>query len=266
MVAQTAAINARTPFSLEQSLPRFPSVQALLESWERIRDEPLAVRALELLMLMYPDCSQAQLEVLSVGERDRVLFWLREQLFGSGLSSVVACPACQEYLEVEFNVHDVLETTMPTPASLEVQVKDQHVCVRLPNALDLVAIASIRNVRAAKQALLERCVLSMASSRSRKNQPTDVLRDPAMLEAINQAMLQADPQAVVELQLNCPNCTHVWTAMLDIASYLWRELDVWAKRTLREVHCLARAYGWTESQILALSPNRRRLYLELVNA
>jgi hypothetical protein len=35
---------------------------------------------------------------------------------------------------------------------------------------------------------------------------------------------------------------------------------------LRDVHELASAYGWRESEILALSPQRRQAYLELVRA
>ena len=260
MKAKTTANMPDQPSALEVDLLRLPSVQALLDLWERSRDEPLAVRALEVLVLALPDASRARLEAFSVGERDRVLFWMRAQLFGKSMSSMVACPACQESLELEFNVNDVL-VDAPSPEPFEVRLKGQWVQVRVPNASDLVAIASVRGAQA-KQVLLERCVLS-SSSRSGKHKP---IRNAAMLEAINQAMLRADPQAVVELQMRCPNCAHAWNALLDITSYFWRELDAWAKRTLREVHWLARAYGWTESQILALSPNRRRLYLELVNA
>jgi hypothetical protein len=39
---------------------------------------------------------------------------------------------------------------------------------------------------------------------------------------------------------------------------------VHARSLLAEVHSLARAYGWTESEILALSPQRRSTYLEMV--
>ena len=39
-----------------------------------------------------------------------------------------------------------------------------------------------------------------------------------------------------------------------------------AKRLLMDVHLLARAYGWSEAEVLALSPARRRFYLEMVEA
>jgi hypothetical protein len=38
-------------------------------------------------------------------------------------------------------------------------------------------------------------------------------------------------------------------------------LSHWAERCLDQVHTLARAYGWSEAQILALSPVRRACYL-----
>jgi hypothetical protein len=86
------------------------------------------------------------------------------------------------------------------------------------------------------------------------------------LNAIATAMSEADPQALIEIALECPACAHRWSNVFDIASYLWREVDTWAHRTLQDVHQLARAYGWREADVLALSPNRRRSYLEMVNA
>jgi hypothetical protein len=43
---------------------------------------------------------------------------------------------------------------------------------------------------------------------------------------------------------------------------LWRALDRWARTALDEVRRLARGYGWSEQDILAMHPNRRRYYLE----
>ena len=52
---------------------------------------------------------------------------------------------------------------------------------------------------------------------------------------------------------------------LDVAAFFWTELNAWAVRLLREIHALASAYGWREADILALSPKRRDLYLELIS-
>jgi hypothetical protein len=39
-----------------------------------------------------------------------------------------------------------------------------------------------------------------------------------------------------------------------------------ARRLLIEVHSLASAYGWSETDILSMSEPRRALYLEMVQA
>ncbi|MFD0428254.1 hypothetical protein ACFQ60_09340 [Streptomyces zhihengii] len=69
--------------------------------------------------------------------------------------------------------------------------------------------------------------------------------------------------ADVTLSIACPECGEATPAELDITSYLWTELDTWARDLLLDVHLLASAYGWSEPEILALSPTRRRYYLEL---
>jgi hypothetical protein len=81
---------------------------------------------------------------------------------------------------------------------------------------------------------------------------------------VSEKMAETDPQGNVQLPLTCPDCGHRWDAPLDIASYLWAEIDAWATRVLRDVHALASAYGWREADILLLSPSRRQAYLEMI--
>jgi hypothetical protein len=77
-------------------------------------------------------------------------------------------------------------------------------------------------------------------------------------------MGEADPQAEVQLALACPACRHQWQVSFDIVSYFWSEINARSQRLLWEVHALASAYGWREADILAISPQRRQFYLEMV--
>jgi hypothetical protein len=43
-------------------------------------------------------------------------------------------------------------------------------------------------------------------------------------------------------------------------------VEVQAMRLVGDVHALARIYGWTEADVLAMSPRRRATYLELAGA
>ena len=63
----------------------------------------------------------------------------------------------------------------------------------------------------------------------------------------------------------CPACTFTWSEPFDIVTFFWAEIDAWARRLLADVHVLASSYGWSERDILALSPVRRQYYLEMVN-
>jgi hypothetical protein len=88
----------------------------------------------------------------------------------------------------------------------------------------------------------------------------------SVVSAMAEQMAQADAPADIQLALTCPVCGQHWQAIFDIVSFFWSEIDAWAYRTLRDVHCLAAAYGWREADILALSPWRRQFYLEMVQA
>jgi hypothetical protein len=79
-----------------------------------------------------------------------------------------------------------------------------------------------------------------------------------------QRLNEMDPLAVCLLDVRCPECGVYWECELDVAEFVWVEIEAEALRVLRDVHTLASACGWHEADILAMSPLRRRAYLELV--
>ena len=93
--------------------------------------------------------------------------------------------------------------------------------------------------------------------------PVHALPDAAC-RALAAHMCAVDPCAETQLHLTCPGCATTWQAILDIGEFFWRELVVEAKRLLWEVHLLARGYGWSEADCLALSQRRRQTYVDLL--
>jgi len=79
-------------------------------------------------------------------------------------------------------------------------------------------------------------------------------------------MLRADPNADLLLNMVCPECSGQWSVGFDVPGYLWMEVRTWARRTFREVAVLAQAFGWSEAEIMAMSPSRRGDYLDLLSA
>ena len=86
------------------------------------------------------------------------------------------------------------------------------------------------------------------------------------LEEIGEQMALADPLAETRLTLHCPKCEVDWEESLDMTSFLWTEIDARVRRLLLEIHTLATAYGWTETEILSLGENRRVRYVEMVQS
>jgi hypothetical protein len=136
-----------------------------------------------------------------------------------------------------------------------------HVRGRLPDSRDLAAAGRAIDVQEACDTLIRRCLLDA----THEGQPIASHGLPdTLLKQLGDALRAADPQADTELALECPACSHRWNEPFDVGSYLLESLEHWAERCLDEVHTLAQAYGWTEAQILALSPSRRARYIERV--
>lgn len=240
---------------------RVPLAAELLNLWEWGWAAPWPYRGLLLLRAACPERSLSELAELSLGQRDGLLLGLREQLFGPQLVCLLSCPHCQEKLEMDVMVSELqVESSPALSAPLTLAVEDYALQVRLPTSADLLALAPDLAAETAANELLLRCLVSV--EHQGQPYPSDSL--PAHLKAaITSALAKADPQADQHLSVTCPICGQSWQPVFDIVSFLWAELNTWAMRTLREVHQLARAYSWSEAEILAMSPQRRHLYLEL---
>jgi hypothetical protein len=239
------------------------SAAELLEAWEQGLSEPTYRRALPLLVAASVDSSTEAAASLSIGERDRSLLTLREQTFGSQLASVANCPACNERLEWTANVADLyVARQLDWASALSLEADSYCINFRVPNTSDLASLANCTDIATARSALLDRCVLSARVDG--QETPTDELSND-IVAAIEERMAEADPQADVRFNLICPSCGNSWQAVFDIESFFWSEVNAWARRILLEVHVLAGAYGWRETEILNLSPWRRQFYLSLAS-
>lgn len=236
----------------------------LLKVWETGHATSLRRRALLLLEAAHPEEPPEELAALPIGRRDGRLLKLRERLFGRELVALTDCPRCGECLESAFSVDSVRFGGRGVPREEQaMKTGGYSVRFRLPNSLDLAALEGQAEETSMPRRLLGRCLLSVRR-RGREEKPEAL--PSKVVGAVVQRMREADPQADVRTCLECPSCSHRWEAVFDIVSFIWNELDAWAWRTLREVHLLASAYGWSESQVLALSPWRRQFYLKCIGA
>lgn len=226
-----------------------------LSVWEQARGLHAVDQALALLAAGCPGVPHAELASLSLGERDARLLSLREETFGEAMEGVVDCPRCGQRLEFIVSTWDVCVPPEEAEPSHEVNTELGPLRFRPLNSYDIAAIAGLGGADEGRRLLAHRSLI---------DHPTGGLTDD-IVDALASRLAECDPQAEVLLELRCPECGETWRQALDIASFLWTEVSAAARRLLREVDTLARAYGWGEADILGLSPGRRQLYLEMVS-
>ena len=224
-----------------------------LRLWERgSRLHPLD-QALLALGAALPEIPATALADWPLGRRNASLAEMRSVCFGPAMRSWIACPACRERLEFELDAAALSD--QGDHDQQPVMVKGR--AFRLPTSRDLASVATETNPQRAALRLLANCCADEMDSA--KWSDTE-------LEQVGEQLAQADPLAETLLQLRCNACGHAWEESLDVANYVWTEIEARARRLLAEIHALASAYGWSERDILALSEPRRALYLEMVQA
>lgn len=225
-------------------LPLSPS--QLLELWEHGTARHPLDRGLLLFAQAAPDIPTEQLADRPLGQCNAALMQLRWRSFGTRMPLWVDCMSCGERMELEL-MPDQLPPMFPPPESVE--VAGQH--FRCPTSRDLARVAGMSDLQAASHELLLGCSGDAALASIEREQ-------------IEVAIEDADPWADLSLAFQCPVCGQDGQAALDVAGYLWEEIDVYSRQLLNEIHLLAQAYGWSESEILALSAARRGAYLARV--
>jgi hypothetical protein len=237
------------------------SAPELLSIWECGSSQPPVIKALMLLTHACPETPREELAKLSIGQRDGRLLTLREWMFGQEFIGLAICPGCNSRLEVTFNsVNIKTETGYEQKGPLYLTLDDYEVKFRLPDSNDLISLIENKDVTDGGKVLLSRCLLEIRHN----SENLSVVQLPAKVaDAITECMAQADPQADVQLNLDCPACGHNWSTAFDILSFFWSEIENWARRILRDIHMLASTYGWHEADILAMSAMRRQFYLNM---
>lgn len=240
------------------------TIPELLSVWDETAGRPLIEKMVRLLAKASFTGDFNEVLQLSIGERDARLLQIREWLFGNRLKNKVDCPSCHETLEWESDTRNLhLQTISQDAAGKEFtfQIDNYTVKFRLPNSSDIIQLLEEQAGNDPSEEMAAKCILSI-----KKNDAACTFNELPInaRESLNDYMSLLDPQADIRINLVCPACRHCWQMCFDIGAYLWEEINHWAKKMLHEVFLLAAAFGWTESEILGLSNNRRRMYLQMI--
>lgn len=190
----------------------------------------------------------------ALGRRDRHLLEARQRLFGESIEAQVTCPDCGAAAELAFSLDEVLSLGADGPTEATLEVGGCRIVVTPPGAAALAGLDRDGDLRTA---LAEACVISCTDAAG-----AEVALPTAAVTAVAAEIERLDPLGAITMAVSCPDCGSAFEAPFDPAAFLGAEIDAAAERLFLEIDQLARAYGWTEAEILALSPARRRAYLE----
>lgn len=191
---------------------------------------------------------------LPLPDRDRLLLALRRRLFGNEITIWRRCPNCGETLEAEIDLAALPGADGSGASHVAVAIADgSDVELRLPTSADLRDAGAVSSAPNVQRRELARRLLAV---------------DPGNedIAAIEDALADADPFLEINFAFTCPACEMPFSATFDIAAALWAEIDNLTRHLLQDVHDLARTYHWPEADILALTPQRRDAYLQLVRS
>lgn len=226
----------------------------LLSLWERGARRHALDRSALLAAAARPDWDAASIVDRPLGAVNASLLQLRSASFGPHIAGHADCAQCGQRLAFTLDARQLLALADADtrPSSTDAA----GLRLRAPSLRDLAAVAHEADAERATRTLLARCTLAGDAAQI----------DTAALREAEQALDALDPQADLAIALHCVACGHAGAAQLDPGALLWDDIETQAQRLLEQVHRLASAYGWSEDQILALSPARRASYLALQGA
>lgn len=236
--------------------------QALLALWDLDVCTKNGLLAIEILVAADPNSAVESLQKLPVGERDARLLAVRRHTMGPEITGMAHCPECGEAVETSLD-SSTFESARAeaceeaTPRT--VQVCGREVVLRALTAGDLMDAEDLHEPEKVRSLLLQKAVLSIDGE-------AGAAIDDQLADRIEEVLEQIDPMAVLELNMQCPGCSHTWSLPFDPVRFLREEIRTRASRLLSEVAELAQTYHWSEAEILAMSDARRQHYLEMAGS
>ncbi len=239
------------------------SDSGLLELWERCGAKPPVERSLSLLEHGFPDMARDEIEILDIRTRDRLLIELRAASIGPQLEGRLQCPRCAEWLEFALETEALRHTLAqdPPPPAQASACGGYEIHLRPADSRDLVLAARTRDLAAGRRLLLERLV----EIRDGEGLcvPAEAISAELLAEA-TERLETLQSQSEIRLDFVCAACGAEHAHFFDAGAFFWLEISQAARRLIDEVHELAWAYGWPQSEILAMSARRRQAYLDRI--
>lgn len=201
------------------------------------------------------DASPDLIDGLATGARAWLLMRAARVFHGSGGWFTAQCPACDAPFDVQIDLGDLPRSA--ASADFPVITVDTSRGPRpfeIPNGQTEAALA--RRTSDAPRALAALCGLSQdAADDAAAFTPDDLHRIETALDA-------ATPDVADEFDTTCPACSAQTKAQIDPLDFAFPKLD----QIDRDIHLIARSYGWDEPTILRMPSHRRTRHANMIAA
>lgn len=199
---------------------------------------------------------------LSVGDREALLWHLRRLTLGDAVDATVSCADCDEKASIQLSVDQLLHSPYESWAPVVgASIDEREIEFRVPTGADQERVARSRlDPATGAIEILKACVLSIDGA-----PPTEADLG-ALVGGLSSRMAELDPQAETLLETSCPSCGALVVAELDAGAFLFEEVAIRSRYLFAEIHVLASNYHWSERDILSMTADRRRTYLDLIEA
>ena len=218
---------------------------------------------------------------LLIEDRQFLLLKIRSMTFGDKVIATINCPneTCKEKIDIDFDISDIafdyksrpdhLHTFELSAYALETSglpADEKTIVIRLPNGGDQESIVSIAEQNEAKaySTLLHRCIRAIGGSHNPDQKLISQLSSLARRE-IESKLMEVSQDMELSMATGCPICDIKFTVPFDIQDFFLGELKISRHQLYKEVHYLAYHYHWSEKEIMSMSRNKRRQYIELLS-
>ncbi|HEY2669690.1 MAG TPA: hypothetical protein VGJ07_04865, partial [Rugosimonospora sp.] len=140
-----------------------------------------------------------------------------------------------------------------------------EVTFRLPNGADQEALSErlAHNEGEALTALLARCVQRIGACVQPEARQVAELSSLARAE-IEEHMRRVAPRVEQTMEARCAECGRTFVAPFDIQRFFLGQLRTDGRLLYQEVHYLAYHYHWSEREIMDMTRDKRRTYIEVL--
>jgi hypothetical protein len=218
---------------------------------------------------------------LLVADRQYLLLHLRRITFGDLVHADLVCPwpDCGAQVSADFPVSQVPVEEPPYRAALHSMTLsaqalatgtdlrgDGEVCFRLPDGSDQEELSDLLayNEAEALTGLLCRCVQRLGPYRPPDPEQISGLSALARAE-IEEQMRKVAPKVEQAMTAVCVGCGRTFVAPFDVQRFLLGELRTDSQLLYQEVHYLAFHYHWSEREIMELTRDKRRTYIDVLS-